>query len=201
MELESVGILWKLTSSMQIDCCGMVPDQMSIAACVIRFLCHSNFCFLLVALYWVCHSKSTGLTISLDFHIFIYLVPLSLCVLRTLKAYKDILYNRLDTAVSLVHGNCFCLVKLRHVIKCYRENESRLTMLTKMVWCSSSGLFVAPSGVETIGDVPSTMMLPSRHSIFFSTLSCQPCLWRLCQSCLSSNILRILQSSVLRKLT
>lgn len=115
----------------------------------------------------MCHSKSTGLTISLDFHIFIYLVPLSLCVLRTLKAYKDILYNRLDTAVSLVHGNCFCLVKLRHVIKCYRENESRLTMLTKMVWCSSSGLFVAPSGVETIGDVPSTMMLPSRHSNLF----------------------------------
>lgn len=88
---------------------------------------------------------------------------ISMCS-SNIDTYKDILYNRLDTAVSLAHGNCFCLVKLRHVIKYYRENENRPTKLTKMVWCSSSGLFVAPSAVETIVDVPSTMMLPSRHS-------------------------------------
>lgn len=55
-----------------IDCCGMDPGKtachyLAMSVCVICLLFHSSFWWLiLTTLYLICHSKSFGLTISLD---------------------------------------------------------------------------------------------------------------------------------------
>ena len=81
--LKSVGMSWKVTSSMQIDCCGW-PQVKWLAT--IWLFSHVWFAFyfillsdgsFFIALYWVCNSKSFGLTIFLDFSFMIYLLPLS----------------------------------------------------------------------------------------------------------------------------
>jgi len=77
--MPSMGISWKVASSMQIDCPwsnGLSP--LTIAACLICIVFHYSFdCFLLIESNSLCSPESIGLTTSLDS---VYWLPFSVSV-------------------------------------------------------------------------------------------------------------------------